>query len=85
MIKVLRTLMGKIDNKKGHREMELYKKIKRKCWISKNNVTEMKNAFNRLPSRLKRTMEKITVNFSETMEGRRYFSAIFEVLTEKIY
>lgn len=45
----------------------------------------MKNAFNRLPSRLKRTMEKITVNFSETMEGRRYFSAIFEVLTEKIY
>lgn len=45
MIKVLRTLMGKIDNKKGHREMELYKKNKKKMLDIKKQCNRNEKCF----------------------------------------
>ena len=50
----------------------------------KNNLTEMKNAFNWLISRINMTKERITVDLSsENMENKRQCSEIFEVLKEK--
>lgn len=78
MISMLRTLMGKVNNVKEQmsnisREIRtLRNKIKRKCWVTENNVTEMKNAFRWLISRLNMTKERIMVDVSpENMEERK--------------
>lgn len=69
MISMLRILMGKVNNMKEQmssisKEIRtLRNKIKRKCWVTENNVTEMKNAFRWLISRLNMTKERIMLDF----------------------